>query len=198
MLRSRHTRFSGFTLIELLITIALVVIVLAVGVPSMRTYIVNNRLKAVNAQLVSDLQFARAEAAARNAPVYLSYRVVSTSMTCYVIFTSVIDGADCNCTLGAGSACTSTDQTEIRTVQVPWSGDVRLSAPGLLKIGFDHVNGGQYYGPTDFSGVVLADFVLNTSVISDTSRRLRTSVSPAGRPTVCSAGATRIAGYPTC
>lgn len=188
----------GFTLIELLVTVSLGAILLAVGVPGMQRFIVNNRLKSVNSQLVTDLQFARAEAASRNMPVYWSMKVQSGVQTCYTIFTSTIDGADCNCTLGAGAACTTANQREIKTVQIRWDGTVRLSAPGLTRVGFDHVNGGQYYGTTDFADAVLSDFIVNTSVIGDTSRMLRTAVSPAGRPIVCSSGGTHISGYSVC
>lgn len=201
LMQTLPARQRGFTLIELLVVVSLTVVILAVGVPNFQRFIVNNRLKAVNAQLVTDLQFARAEAAARNMPVYWSYRVVPLQqMTCYSIFTTTIEGAECDCSLGVGSACTNVAMKEIRTVHIPFSGSVRLSLPpgGSRVFAFDNVNGGMYYGTTDFGDAALADFVVNTAVISDTSRTLRTSVSPAGRTKVCSAGATSITGYPAC
>lgn len=195
--RAEPSRCRGFTLIEMLIGIALVAIVLAVGVPSMQRFIVNNRLKAVNAQLVTDLQFARAEAAARNMPVYWSMRGIAT-MTCYTIFTTTVDGAECNCTVDPPLRCNSASLTEVRTTQVPRDGAVRLTIPAARMFAFDHVNGGVYYGTTDFSDAALNDFVVDTIVTADSTRKLRTSISPAGRVSVCSAGTTRISGYPAC
>lgn len=204
MLQRSIIRGRGFTLIELLVVIALLVIVLAVGIPSFRDYIVLNRLKAVNAQLVADLQFARAEAAARNMPVYWTYRTGgsgSSSFTCYTIYTAKVDGTECDCGLGPGSACGSDpNMKELRVVQVPISGKVRLAIASTDKdsIGFDNVSGGIYYGTTDFAAANLSDFLIKTAVFGDSTRTLNTFISPAGRPTVCSAGSTRIQGYPQC
>lgn len=189
----------GFTLIELLVVVSLVVVVLGVGVPSMQRYIVNNRLKAVNSQLVTDLHFARSEAASRNMPVYWR---MSTSpflqLSCYVIFTTTLEGAECDCALGAGAACTHAATKELRTVQLPFSGSVRLTLPpgGSRFFAFDNVNGGRYYSPTDFGPADLADYSVNTVV--DASRALRVSVSPAGRVSVCSYGTAPIVGYAAC
>ena len=190
---------AGFTLIELLVVVTLGAILLALGVPSMQRFIVDNRLKSVNGQLITDLQFARAEAAARNLPVYWSMRVQSGTRTCYTIYSSTIDGAECNCTLGAGNACTTANQVEIKTVEIRWDSKVRIQAPGLTRIGFDHVNGGQYYGTSDFADAVLSDFVIDTVVIGEPTRKLRTAISPAGRPLVClPTGSVRYAGYNAC
>jgi type IV fimbrial biogenesis protein FimT len=198
--RRARRRDRGFTLIEMLIGIALVAIVLAVGIPSMQRFIVNNRLKAVNSQLVNDLNYARTEAAARNMPVYWVFGQQVGQLTCYTLFTSTLEGAECDCTLGAGAACANAALREIRTVQIPMSGSVRISVPlgGARMFAFDHLNGGMYYGTTDFGDAVLADFIINTFVSGDNSRNLRTYVSPAGRTKVCSFGATPISGYPAC
>lgn len=194
-----HRCLRGFSLVELLVVVALAAVVLAIGVPSYKDYIIVNRLKAVNSQLVADLQFARSEAAARNLPVYWSARGTGT-LSCYTIFTVQpgFEGAECNCALGPDLACGSSTLTHIKTVQVPFSGKVRYTIPGSRMFAFDNVNGGVYYGTTDFADPTFTDFVVNTIVIGDASRTLQTRVSPAGRPTVCSAGAKHISGYTVC
>ena len=201
MARRRAPAQQGFTLIELLVVIALLVIVLAIGVPSFKDYIILNRLKSVNAQLVTDLQFARAEAATRNMPVYWSYRTGgsgSTAFTCYTIYTTTVDGLQCNCAAGPGAAC-GANRTEIKVVQVPVDGRVRLAiATGADSFAFDNVSGGIYYGTTDFAAVTLSDFLIKSLVIGDSSKTLNTFISPAGRPSVCSGGSTLIQGYPAC
>lgn len=55
----------GFTLVELLVTLTMAVILLAVGVPSFRTVIQNNRLTSGTNDLVSALNLARSEAVTR-------------------------------------------------------------------------------------------------------------------------------------
>lgn len=52
----------GFTLIEMMVVISLLAILLAVGVPSFRAMIQQNRVTAVTNDLVAALQFARSEA----------------------------------------------------------------------------------------------------------------------------------------
>lgn len=56
----------GFTLIELLVTITVMAIILGVGVPGLRDFVLNNRqVSAVN-EMVASLQYARTEAITRN------------------------------------------------------------------------------------------------------------------------------------
>lgn len=52
----------GFTLAEIMITMAIVGVLLAVGMPSMREFIQNGRITAVTNELVSSLMVARSEA----------------------------------------------------------------------------------------------------------------------------------------
>lgn len=200
---TRNTaRSRGFTLIELLVVIVLATILLAIGVPSFSDYIVTNRLKAINAQLITDLQFARAEAATRSTPVFWSYRNVigANGMTCYILFTSTSGVGDCNCQAAAGARCVGTGLTELRTHQIQTKDKIRLTlGTGQNTIfAFDPVTGGIYYDTTDFATVRGQSQVLETFVIGDTNRRLTTTLSPAGRPSVCSAGSKLLSGYATC
>lgn len=55
-------RFSGFTLIELMIVMALMGIVLAYGVPGVRSMMDNQKMKAATFDLVTTAMFARSEA----------------------------------------------------------------------------------------------------------------------------------------
>ena len=65
----RAIRPSGFTLIELMVTVAVVGILAAVGVPAMTGLIHANRLAAANDNLTAALQLARSEAIRRGASV---------------------------------------------------------------------------------------------------------------------------------
>lgn len=62
----RTTKCTGVTLIELLIGIAIISIVLALGMPSVATWIQNTQLRSATESIQSGLQLARAEAVRRN------------------------------------------------------------------------------------------------------------------------------------
>jgi len=64
----------GFTLIELMVAVAVLAITLAIGVPSFRETILNNRMTTQINELVADLGFARSEAIKRGVPVTLCRR----------------------------------------------------------------------------------------------------------------------------
>lgn len=62
-------KYSGFTLIELMITLIIVGILLAVGVPSLKSFMQGNQLIAASNELVSALHVARSEAIKLNSRV---------------------------------------------------------------------------------------------------------------------------------
>ena len=61
----RASRRTGFTLIELVVTVALLSILLALGVPAFTDLIVSTKLTSATNTLIGHLQFARAEAIKR-------------------------------------------------------------------------------------------------------------------------------------
>jgi type IV fimbrial biogenesis protein FimT len=64
-----NKRSYGFTLIEIMITLAVFALLLAVGLPSMTIWLQNQQIRTSAEGLQAGLQFARAEALRRNAPV---------------------------------------------------------------------------------------------------------------------------------
>lgn len=187
----------GFTLAELLIVIAVAAVLLTVGVPGFRDFILLQRLKGINAQLVTDLQFARSEAASRNQWARMSFRS-NTAMSCYTVYTTPPpDRADkprCNCLLGSGAACAA-PLVEVRTVQVPRSDGVRIEVIRdneniEFAFAFDHVSGGIYAIPTDDQPVEINSFKVRSLIDNDLI--LLNEVGRAGRVNVCAPASTRV------
>ncbi len=70
--RFRRDRGRGFTLVELIVTVALLAIVVGLAAPSMRSFVVGQRIRALSYDLTSDLLLARSEALKRNAAVIVA------------------------------------------------------------------------------------------------------------------------------
>jgi type IV fimbrial biogenesis protein FimT len=76
MLNAGRRRAHGFTLVEVLIGIAILGLVMAMGLPTMTTFIRNTQVRNVADSMLAGLQLARAEALRRNALV--NFQLTST------------------------------------------------------------------------------------------------------------------------
>ena len=119
---------SGFTMIELMVVVAIVAVLAMVAAPSFKRFIDVQRLRSINSQLITDIQFVRAEAASRNVKVIMTFDRTGTSLTCYTVLTGDHTACDCKLTPGA-NVCTGPAQREIRTVQVPRNLSITLAIP---------------------------------------------------------------------
>lgn len=69
---ARQYPANGFTLVELVVTVALLAMILGIAAPSMRSFVVGQRIRALSYDLTSDLLLARSEALKRNAAVVVA------------------------------------------------------------------------------------------------------------------------------
>ena len=72
---------SGFTLLELLVTVSIIGIVMAIGVPAMSTFTLNDRLTTQVNTMVGHLAYARSEAVKRTQPVSICVSNNATNCT---------------------------------------------------------------------------------------------------------------------
>ena len=63
---------NGFTLAELMVAIAILGIIVGIAVPSMQSFILNQRVRSASFDLNSDLLYARSEATKRNVDVVMA------------------------------------------------------------------------------------------------------------------------------
>ncbi|MGB0205676.1 MAG: GspH/FimT family pseudopilin [Neptuniibacter sp.] len=92
---------SGLTLIELLITIVVLGIVAAYGVPNMTGFFEKQRVSGAAHTFLSDIQFARAEAIKQNQEVEIEF---NAGQWCYGIDDDTATG--CSCTAASSANCT--------------------------------------------------------------------------------------------
>lgn len=184
---TRRRAARGLTLTELLVAVAIAGTLLAIAVPRMQDFISMQRLRGVNAQLVTDLQYARAEAPGRNQ--FVTMRFLSNELfSCYVIYTTVQSTAlranRCECLTSATSTCEE-GAVALRTVRVPAGDGVRLRLPEGQGFGFayDHIAGGIVRIAKDRYGQPLGEFRVES--LLDDSRVLRNVIGQSGRVEVC-------------
>lgn len=127
--RAKKNRFMGqeqrgFTLIELMVTIAVLAIVVTIAAPSFTTMINNNRSIALGEELVTALNYARAEAVKRGDSV----SVCASS-----------DGATCTGTWTQGWVVADADDNVLRYWEAPNTGAaiaVTRNAAAITSISF--------------------------------------------------------------
>ena len=142
------SQYRGFTLVELMITLGLIAIILAVAVPSVTNIIKDNRLATQLNAVISDIHFARSEAAKRDIRVIMCRSVDPTNATpaCsgsdqdwsdgYLIFT----GEDGNNTYQAGTdtllriGLPAQQGVNIKT-SLTWNNNLEINPTGTLNEG---------------------------------------------------------------
>lgn len=192
-MKARPQHPSGFTLIEVMIVIALVAVVVSLAGPRFSEYILMQRLRSVQSQLLTDLAYARSEAISRG--TYVQFRVQNdVTQTCYIIFSRTDSSASnpCSCLQSAGLRCGS-NATEVKTVALPRTEQVQVATraglPDMLTI--DPRTGGSNMS-VGTERLNIDPFEVETLI--DSRRRFRTSMTPEGRLQVCSPDVTAVGG----
>ena len=212
-------RLRGLSLIELMVVVAVAVVIIGLAAPSFSDYIVTQRVRSVHAQLVTDLQFARSEAAARGryVAVQFDHRPGDSESdgSCYIVITRNKPGGGnplyCDCFGSEGARCTHPETTELRRVLIPnrLQVSVRVDAPVLSAftpppspgaipgVNFDPATGRYEQGVTDDPAWLDNGFPVYTRALTDRegeSRALRVSVFGTGRVAPCTPAGSPLGG----
>jgi len=122
------------TLIELLVVVGIMGVLAALAAPSLNEFIMNKRVDGIANELMGDFRLARSTTAQMDKDVYIAFRRTST-LTCYTVYTNGQYG-DCDCSLGAGAACTGSEGspliTELKTLYLPLSSGIQLTSSANL------------------------------------------------------------------
>ncbi len=135
---------SGFTIIELMVVVAIVAVLAAVGLPSMRDLLKTNRMKTVSLDLYSALTLARSEAIKRSSSSVSMIAVGGNWQNGWTV-TCVDVAGSCG---GADVVLLSQEAVDASTILtgpagniVTYSRDGRLATPAAsfrVSIGADH------------------------------------------------------------
>jgi type IV fimbrial biogenesis protein FimT len=134
---SNKPQQRGITLIESMSVVAILSIVMGTALPSFTSLRQRADLAGVAAQLETDVQFARSQAAAFGHPVQLTLRE-SGGATCYMVHSG--PAAQCSCGATAATAACSGDAELLRSVLLTPTGDVQVRSASK-SIAFDPVKG---------------------------------------------------------
>lgn len=184
-----------------MIGLGVLAVLVTLAAPSLYDFILTQRLKSIQAQLVTDLQNARSETEAANADVYVHFRVPpegESGLSCYTIYVEASPNprGKCDCRQAPDARCPQSTTREIRTEQVAADTRVRLAlrsnAPSDAIVGFDRVTRGTLVLLPDFVRPVGGEFVVVARV--DDARSVRTTLQRSGRPSACDSGSRSIVG----
>jgi Tfp pilus assembly protein FimT len=166
---------SGVTIIEAVVALIVVAVVVTLAAPSMRGMMARQRVQSVQADLLTDLHLARSEHAQRSAEVAVTFGG-NSDLTCYTVHAKVT-GVACDCTRGAGNACTpaTTPSPEIKTAQLTRADGVSLSASSP--------SGTQIVIAPPRGAVTPTDMAIDLE--HAISGHLRTTINGLGVATVC-------------
>lgn len=162
----------GFTMIELLITMTILGILLATGIPSMTIWMANSRIRATAESIANGMQLARSEAIRRN--VNIEFRLSDTQGSW---------------TISSGSGCTFTSPTLIQdapsttaTITVSRFSNVQATTATTAQVRIFGPNGWQAC-PATAQFVSLS--IDSTALSATDSRDLRVVAPALGRARVC-------------
>ena len=180
----------AFTIIELIVVVAIAAVVLSLAAPSFKDMIDMQRLRGTHDQLVTDLQFARSEAARLGIPVNMHVQPGNSTVgACYTIFsdTTLLKQswtAPCDCRAAPGSRCSTAVTSEIKTVQLNPAHRIQFQhGPADARVGYSPITGGIIVETSDKRIIDPVPFIVSSHL--DTARTLRTIVELSGRPSTC-------------
>ncbi|EXJ13326.1 pilus assembly protein [Imhoffiella purpurea] len=165
----------GLTLLELLVTLCVLAVLLAMGLPSMRAMLDRNHLKAAAQGLAEDLQWTRSESIKRHLELRVIFDIQPDTW-CYGILES--QEGSCNCRL----ASQTTGACDLKHVTDADHPGISLD-PSFDATGFDPRRA------TAINGSI--------RVTDGSGNQLRVILSRLGRIRICSPDA-RVSGYDPC
>jgi type IV fimbrial biogenesis protein FimT len=162
-------------MIELLITVVISAILMAVALPSMRTFIERKRVEGTANELVSDLRYLRSANLQLNTAVQIRFGS-SEANSCYMLTTVGTGSGICDCTRTSTARCDGgfSAETEIKAVVLPKDSGITIKSDveSMSMAG----NGGM-----PVNGVTVS-----ASIKSSDGGEIKVTTNGVGRVSICS------------
>lgn len=186
----KHAYFAGsllrgLTLIELLVAVAIVAIALGLGVPSLRDWMIAQRVSAVATELATDVRYARSESLSGNTGAGIFFSNAGNG--CYTLYRTVSSRGGCDCTRPA-NICDAPNWTEVKTQILPIGGEVSINLPGAIR---------EVYGAGSLLQDEGAGLVVRVNG-GGTRQLIVQTTNGLHHPTICKPAGSTIVGFKPC
>jgi prepilin-type N-terminal cleavage/methylation domain-containing protein len=175
---ARRLPLRGVTIVELMVTLAIMAVLIAVALPSMRDFVARKRLEGVAQELITDLRLLKSQQLMKGRLTVIRFGS-NSDQTCYALYVKGTGRVlDCDCTRPAGSECGADGLAGrpelIRLVSVPRSSGVTVTTDrtDMSLAGID--------------GMPVGNATLRATVESSRTGSIRVSTNAVGLPSICS------------
>ena len=169
----------GVTLVELMVTLAIVAVLLAVALPSMREFIARKRLEGIAQELVTDLRLLKSHQIQNrpNTGTAIGFGA-NAQKSCYILFVRGDNVENCDCAAAEDQICGPADAgglrpAPIRQVNIPRDSGVRITANRATL------------DMQGYNAMPRLNRTLNIAVTSTNVGEIRITTNATGVPAVC-------------
>lgn len=178
--RRHRASAGGVTLVELMVTLAIVAVLLAIALPSMREFIARKRLEGIAQELVTDLRLLKSHQIQNrpNTGTAIGFGTTA-SKTCYILFVKGDNVVNCDCTAAEDLLCGPADAgglrpAPIRQVNIPLDSGVRITSnQDTLDV-------------LGYNGMPRLNRTLDIAVTGTNVGEIRITTNATGVPAICS------------
>ncbi len=188
------TESRGLTIIELMTVVAVIAVLAAIAAPSMRQFMMEQRLKSTAGELLADLQLARNAALTlrqTDGNVAVAFRS-NASVTCYAVIPGITDTSiDCDCTRSGANFCQRfgvslpVQLSPIKTTTIARASGVTIGPNSTVYL-------------NAYSGMTIDRAAKTLNVVASPGGQVNVVVSGTGLPQICVPAGNNVSGYPAC
>lgn len=176
----RRNSATGVTLVELMVTLAIMAVLLAIALPSMRDFIARKRLEGAAQELLTDLRLLKSHQIQNRPNTGTAIGFGNNAQkTCYILYVRGTIQQGCDCGLADNLVCGAPDvaglpPAPIRQVNIPRDTGITLAANSSFLV----VRG--------YNGMPVLDSTVQVTLTSATAGAIRVSTNATGVPSICS------------